>query len=303
MTLTVRIATRSSAQATAQAAALGRQLVARAGDAGTVVDIELVFVDTLGDRRTDVPLHSIGGQGVFVKEVQHAVRRGNADLAVHSAKDLPAQPTDGLIIAAFAARRSAHDALIGASLGDLAEGATVATGSVRRAAQLRAVRPDLRFTELRGNIHTRLSKLPPGGAVVMAVAALEILGITDRIAEVLPVERFVPSPGQGAVAVETGDNTAMIELAALVDHPPTRAAVQAERALLATLGSGCSLPVGAHVDGLGVLHGFLAGPDHHQSVVRHEQLPNDGAQWEARAAAMARGMAAALDQLADQRDS
>jgi hydroxymethylbilane synthase len=303
VTGTVRIATRSSAQATAQATAIGRQLTARARDTGTQLHVELVFVDTLGDRRTDVPLHSIGGQGVFVKEVQHAVRRGDADLAVHSAKDLPSQPTDGLVIAAFAARRSAHDALIGSSLDGLADGATVATGSVRRAAQLRAVRPDLRFAELRGNIHTRLAKLPEDGALVMAVAALEILEITDRIAEVLPVDRFVPSPGQGAVAVEAREDTTSIEIASLVDHPPTRAEVEAERAFLATLGSGCSLPVGAHVDRRNVLHGFIAGPDHRQSITRHEPLPDDSTQWVARAAAMARGMASELDQLVDQQGS
>jgi hydroxymethylbilane synthase len=223
--------------------------------------VELVFVDTVGDRRQDVPLHTIGGQGVFVKEVQRAVLDGRADLAAHSAKDLPSTPGEGLVLAAFCERRSAADALVGAALDDLAVGAPVATGSVRRRAQLAAVRPDLRFSELRGNIQTRLSKLPEGGAIVMAVAAMQILDITDRIAQVLDPVAFVPAVGQGCVAVECGaDDAHTAGLLAAVDHAATRSAVEIERAYLATLGSGCSLPVGAHVVD-GVLHAFLADPD------------------------------------------
>lgn len=222
------------------------------------VSVELVTVETLGDRRTDVPLHSIGGQGVFVKEVQRAVLDGAADLAVHSAKDLPSIGTDGLSIVAFCARRDPADALIGARLDDLAPGATIATGSVRRRAQLRAVRPDLQFVELRGNIQTRLAQIPPDGAIVMAVAALQILGLTDRIAEVLPVESFVPAPGQGCVAVECrGDDHITAAFVATVDDRATRAAVEVERVFLGELGTGCSLPVGAHAAG-DALHAFLA---------------------------------------------
>lgn len=268
----VRLATRSSAQATAQAQAVADALMA----AHPGVAVELVFVETLGDQRTDVPLHSIGGQGVFVKEVQRAVLDGHADLAVHSAKDLPSVTADGLQLAAFCARRDARDALVGRALADLPEGATVATGSVRRRAQLQAVRPDLSFVELRGNIHTRLSKLPEGGSLVMAVAAMEILGITDRIAQALPVGEFVPAPGQGCVAIECreGDDATSALLAA-VDHAPTRAAVEAERAFLAELGTGCSLPVAAHaVDG--VLHGFLADPASGRHVADTVAVGADG---------------------------
>lgn len=268
----VRLATRSSAQATAQAQAVADALMA----AHPGVAVELVFVETLGDQRTDVPLHSIGGQGVFVKEVQRAVLDGHADLAVHSAKDLPSVTADGLQLAAFCARRDARDALVGRALADLPEGATVATGSVRRRAQLQAVRPDLSFVELRGNIHTRLSKLPEGGSLVMAVAAMEILGITDRIAQALPVPEFVPAPGQGCVAIECreGDDATAALLAA-VDHAPTRAAVEAERAFLAELGTGCSLPVAAHaVDG--VLHGFLADPASGRHVADTVAVGADG---------------------------
>lgn len=277
----LRLATRSSAQATAQSQAVADALMA----AHPGLSVTLVFVETLGDQRTDVPLHTIGGQGVFVKEVQRAVLDGHADLAVHSAKDLPSVTADGLQLAALCARRDARDALVGAALADLPEGATVATGSVRRRAQLQAVRPDLQFVELRGNIHTRLSKLPEGGALVMAVAAMEILGLTDRIAQALPVTEFVPAPGQGCVAIECrADDAATAGLLAAVDHAVTRAAVEAERAFLAELGTGCSLPVAAHaVDG--VLHGFLADPASGRHVARSITL---GGQGTADAGALAR---------------
>jgi hydroxymethylbilane synthase len=268
----LRLATRSSPQASAQATLLADRL--RDVHPGLVV--ELVFVDTMGDQLADVPLHTIGGQGVFVKEVQRAVLAGHADVAVHSAKDLPSTPADGLTIAAFAERRNAADALVGLSLDALPHGATVASGSVRRRAELAAVRPDLVFVELRGNIQTRLGKLPPGGSLVMAVAALQILGLTAQIAEELDVSVFVPAPGQGCVAAECRtDDRSTLDLLVGVDHPPTRAAVEAERAFLAELGSGCSLPVGVHaVDGR--LTGFLADPAAGRSVRRSVGLiPGD----------------------------
>ena len=267
----LRLATRRSAQATVQAQAVADALLAAHPDTA----VELVFLDTLGDQRADVPLHTIGGQGVFVKDVQRAVLEGRADIAVHSAKDLPSAPSDGLQLAAFFPRRDPRDALVGASLEGLAAGATVATGSVRRRAQLVAVRPDLEFVELRGNIHTRLSRIPAGGAIVMAVAALEILGLTERIAEALPVEVFVPAPGQGCVAVECrADDRITAELLAAIDHPPTRCAVQVERAFLAELGTGCSLPVGAYADGQ-MLTGFLADPQTGRHAVATAYLVDD----------------------------
>jgi hydroxymethylbilane synthase len=253
----IRIATRGSAQAVTQAEHAAAQLRVHGHD------VELVLVDTHGDRTqgTNVPLHSIGGQGVFTKEVQLAVLDGRADIAVHSAKDLPTTPTPGLVIAAFMERRSPPDALIGATLADLPLGATVATGSVRRRAQLGRARRDLVFVELRGNIHTRLEKVPHGGAIVMAVAALEVLGLTDRIAEVLDPSEFVPAVGQGCVAVECRDDDRTTRNALRsIDHEATRRSVTIERAFLSELGSGCALPVGAHVDGKR-LHTFLADLD------------------------------------------
>ena len=263
---TVRIATRGSAQARTQS----EHVASLIRGSHPNLEVELVFVETTGDRRQDVSLHSIGGQGVFVKEVQNAVLDGRADIAVHSAKDLPSATADGLVIAAFGERRDPRDVLVGRSLADLAEGATVATGSVRRRAQLAALRPDLVFTELRGNIPTRLEKIPAGGAIVMAAAALEILGWSDRIAESLDIERMVPAVGQGAVAVECrADDARVLEVLGAVDHAETRRSVEIERAFLAELGSGCSLPIGGFDDGRR-LRVFLASDDgsvHHHATL------------------------------------
>lgn len=250
----VRIATRSSAQARAQSEHVGRLLAASVG-----CEFELVTVETLGDRRTDVPLHEIGGQGVFVKEVQRAVVAGDADIAVHSAKDLTSGDDGPLLLAAFTERRSPNDALVGSRLDDLARGATVATGSVRRRAQLAALRPDLEFVELRGNIHTRLDKVPDGGAAVVALAALEILGLVERAAEVMDVDLMVPMVGQGCVAVECRrDDAALAASLRAIDHAATRRAVETERAFLAELGAGCSMPVAAHLGVDGVLRAFMS---------------------------------------------
>ena len=256
MTAALRLATRGSRQAMAQAT-----IVADAIRAVTTRSVEIVEIQTTGDLRLDVPLHVIGGQGVFVKEVQRALLDGRADLAVHSAKDLPSATTEGLTIAAFCERRDPADALVGKKLVELSEGATVATGSVRRRAQLTQARPDLNFVELRGNIDSRLSKIPADGAIVMAVAALQILGMADKVAEVLPPADFVPAVGQGCVAVECRGNDADT-LSALqpINHEQTRRDVEVERAFLAELGSGCSLPVGAYVTE-GVLRTFLADSD------------------------------------------
>ena len=310
MSRTLRVATRGSAQAMKQSGAVAEALARRHPG----LNVELVLVETLGDMKADVPLHTIGGQGVFVKEVQRALLNGNAEIAVHSAKDLPSSNAvsregfesfegfEELRLAAFCARRDPRDALVGASLAELQPGATVATGSVRRSAQLAHVRPDLYFTELRGNIHTRLGKVPPGGALVMAVAALQILELTDRIAEYLPVDPFVPSPGQGCVAVEcrVGDEW-VAELLADIDDPTTRAAVEAERAFLAELGSGCTLPVGAHVEHGGEnLIGFLARPEVGRVLIRRVTLAADKQSRLASAAKLARELYDELHEVAQQ---
>lgn len=276
----LRLATRGSRQALGQAKA-----IAAAIEAATGTSVEFVLIETTGDRRLDVPLHTIGGQGVFVKEVQRAVLDGRAELAVHSAKDLPSTEADGLSIAAFTERRDPRDALVGSTLADLPLGATVASGSVRRRAQLARVRPDLEFVELRGNIDTRLTKIPEGGAIVMAVAALQILELTDRIAEHLSIVEFVPAVGQGCVAVEVrADDEDTAELVGAVDHAATRHAVEVERAFLAELGSGCSLPVAAHAAD-DVLRTFLADPARGLAVGDVLDLAGTGADLELAAAA------------------
>ncbi|MET0662894.1 MAG: hydroxymethylbilane synthase [Ilumatobacteraceae bacterium] len=276
----LRLATRGSRQALGQA-----RTIAAAIEAATGTSVEFVLIETTGDRRLDVPLHTIGGQGVFVKEVQRAVLDGRAELAVHSAKDLPSTTADGLSIAAFTERRDPRDALVGSKLADLPLGATVATGSVRRRAQLARVRPDLEFVELRGNIDTRLTKIPAGGAIVMAVAALQILELTDRIAEHLSIAEFVPAVGQGCVAVEVrADDEETADVVAAVDHAATRHAVEVERAFLAELGSGCSLPVAAHAAGE-VFRTFLADPARGLAVGDVLDLTGSAADLELAAAA------------------
>jgi len=261
----IRIATRGSAQARAQAEAVGSAVAASSG-----ATVEYVLVETQGDANQSTPLHQMGGQGIFVKEVQRAVLDGRADVAVHSAKDLPSAQADGLVIGAFTQRRSPEDVLVGLPLASLTQGATVATGSVRRRAQLARIRPDLRFEELRGNIQTRLSRIPDGGSIVMARAALEILGLTDRIAEVLDVDTAVPMVGQGCVAVEarTGDDRVLSALAS-VDHAATRRAVETERAFLAELGAGCSLPVAAYMSPDGVFRAFMSDGAESVQVTGH----------------------------------
>jgi hydroxymethylbilane synthase len=233
----LRVATRGSALARWQA----ERVVARLGR-----DAELVIVSTTGDRDTSSTIHSLGGTGVFVKEVQDAVLRGDADVAVHSAKDLPPLTPDGLTLAAIPERGDPRDALVGARLDELPTGARVGTGSVRRRAQLAALRPDLTFGELRGNIPTRLEKAADFDAVVMAAAALDRLERADRIAERLAPETLLPQVAQGALAVEcrAGDEATLAALTTIED-PAAAAEVAAERAFLAELGGGCSLPCGA----------------------------------------------------------
>jgi hydroxymethylbilane synthase len=229
-------------------------------------DAELLAVDTRGDRQQEQPVWEIGGQGVFVKEVQAAVLDGRADVAVHSAKDLPSQPSDGLVLAAVPVRADPRDVLVGTRLADLGPGAVIATGSVRRRAQLAWLRPDLTFTSLRGNISTRLGKIPRGGAVVMAKAALDRLDLSPDVVDVLPVESMLPQVAQGALAVEcrVGDERVLNSLTA-IDNASAHVCVDGERAFLARLGGGCDLPVGAYaqVVGPGVIHieGMLASPD------------------------------------------
>ncbi|MBA2752106.1 MAG: hydroxymethylbilane synthase [Actinobacteria bacterium] len=209
--------------------------------------VEEVVVETAGDKNHDTPIWEIGGRGVFVKEVQTAVLEGRADFAVHSAKDLPALGVPGLVLAAVPERGDARDALVGRTLEELPAGARVATGAVRRRAQLASLRPDLTFAGIRGNVDTRLRKATQFSAVMMAAAALQRLGRIEQAAELLDPRVVVPQVAQGALAVECReDDDGIREKLAAIEHGPSRRAVDAERAYLAELGGGCDLPVGAH---------------------------------------------------------
>jgi hydroxymethylbilane synthase len=256
---TLRIATRASALAVWQAEHVAGLLRA----AHPALAVELVTMTTEGDRRLDVPLSEIGGKGVFATEVQAALLDGRADVAVHSAKDLPAVTSPELHLAAVPERGDARDALVGSTLDSLAQGAVVATGSARRRALLADLRPDLRFAELRGNMATRLAKAADFDAIVVAAVAFERLGLGEHLSQVLDVDPFVPQVAQAALAVECrADDTAAATLLAAIEHAPSRRRVDAERAFLAELGGDCTLPAGAHAqiddDGGLVLRAALA---------------------------------------------
>ncbi len=253
----LRVATRGSELARWQA----RRVAALLGG-----DVELLVITTTGDANTDVPIHAVGGTGIFVKEVQQAVLDERADLAVHSAKDLPASAApDGIVLAAVPERADPRDALVGSTLDALPAGARIGTGSVRRRAQLAALRPDLTFAELRGNIPTRIERASEFDAIVVAIAALERLGLEDRAAEILEPSLMLPQVGQGALAVECRtDDAETRERLATIDDTLAHAAVGAERAFLAQLGGGCDLPCGALASieqGKVVVQALLASAD------------------------------------------
>jgi len=275
----VRIATRASALALWQANHVAASLRDEAQPFDLDLDVELVEVSTEGDRRTDVPLAVIGGKGVFVKEVQAAVLDGRADLAVHSAKDLPAVTPAGLVIAAIPRRADARDVLVGASLAELGPGSVVATGSPRRRAQLADLVPGLRFEELRGNIDTRLGKASDFDAIVMAAAALDRLDRRPDRVERLDPDVFVPQVGQGALAVECrADDEEMLRVLDGLDDLVTRREVDCERAFLTRLGGDCDLPAGAHAtlddDDRIMLRAVLgAGPLHRVTLQGFEPVP------------------------------
>ncbi len=261
----MRIATRSSPLATWQARAVAEALEAAGSPGG---DIELVGVRTSGDLDLSTPISEMSGRGVFVTEVQAAVLDGRADIAVHSAKDMRSEPTGGLTLAGCLARGDASDALVGLTLDEIPHGGVVATGSQRRQCQLAALRPDLSFTGLRGNIARRIAAAAEPGiaAVVVASVALERLGESHRIAQRFSPDEIVPQAGQGAIAVEhrSGDADTAAAVGAIIDEVTTRC-VSAERAFLRTLGGGCDLPTGAHAtvdaDGRLTMSAVLASPD------------------------------------------
>jgi hydroxymethylbilane synthase len=263
---TLRLATRRSPLALIQATYVQQRL------SSLGVDSELVSVETQGDQRRDVALEEMGGQGVFAVEVQAAVLRGEADVAVHSAKDLPSSTPPGLRLSCVPQRLDAADVLIGRSLAGLGPGATVATGSPRRRALLLERRPDLRVVGLRGNMATRFAKAGHDGvdAVVAAAAALERLGESALASERLDTDWFVPQVGQGSLALEVrDDDDATAALLSTINDETAFTALVAERAFLRELGAGCSVPAGAYAqlsDTTVIVRGVMLSLDGSRSV-------------------------------------
>jgi hydroxymethylbilane synthase len=212
-------------------------------------ECRIEIIKTTGDKITDVALSQVGSKGLFTKEIEEALLAGAIDLAVHSLKDMPTDLPAGLTLAGIPEREDPRDALCGHELASLAAGARVGTGSLRRAAQLRALRPDLQIEDIRGNVDTRLRKMDEGryDAIVLASAGLRRLGWEYRITELFEPATMCPAVGQGALAVETRDDQGRAcQIAKRLEHTETRAAVTAERAVLAALGGGCQAPMGAH---------------------------------------------------------
>ena len=257
----MRIATRGSELALWQAHFVRDALL----EAGACENVDVVIVSTSGDRDQVTPLHEIGGKGIFVKEIQAAVLDGRADLAVHSAKDMPAISPDALCLGAVPERADPRDVLIGCRFHDLPEAARIGTGSVRRRAQLAALRPDLQFDELRGNIATRLDRLGDFDAIVMAAAALDRLDLHPDEVDVMGIEQMVPQVGQGTLAIECrADHAGAIDALAAITHAESKALFESERAFLLELGGDCTLPAGAcatTVAGGFSITGFLASED------------------------------------------
>lgn len=216
------------------------------------LNVEIRRITTRGDKILDVPLAKIGGKGLFTKELENAMLDGTIDLAVHSLKDMPTQLPEGLVLAAVTEREEPYDALVSPrfkTLAALPQGAIVGTSSLRRQAQLLAVRPDLQIRSLRGNVDTRLSKVEDGtfDAIILAAAGLKRLGFGDKITQILPSAVSLPAVGQGALAIESrADDPFTQALLQGLDHEETRLAVTAERAFLRTVEGGCQVPVGVH---------------------------------------------------------
>jgi len=239
------------------------------------IESRLEIFHTTGDKITDVALSKVGTKGLFTKEIEEALLSGSIDVAVHSLKDMPTELPEGLILAAIPEREDPRDALIGGRLAELKQGACVGTSSLRRAAQLRSIRPDLQISDVRGNLDTRLRKLDEGkyDAIVLASAGLRRLGWKERISELLDPAVMCPAVGQGALAVETRDDSGEARaVCRRLDHAATRAAVSGERAVLAALGGGCQVPIGAHATlDASMIHirSIIVSPDGGQ-VIRKE---------------------------------
>jgi hydroxymethylbilane synthase len=266
----LRIGTRASQLALWQANWVKSELEKRYPD----MAVSLVKIKTIGDKILDVPLAQVGGKGLFVKEIEEAMLRGEIDIAVHSMKDVPTEFPEGLGLYCITEREDPRDAVIsrGVRFADLPQGARIGTSALRRQAQLLKLRPDLQMVIIRGNVETRIGKLETENldAVILAAAGLKRLGFTDQVAEYLPIDLSIPAIGQGALGIECRlDNEAIKETIAFFNHPDTAHAVRAERALLWRCEGGCQVPIAAHgvVNGNELtLTGFVASVDGSRSV-------------------------------------
>ena len=278
MTDTLRIATRKSQLALWQAEYVRARLIELHPD----LEVELVTFTTQGDKILDTPLAKVGGKGLFVKELENAMLRGEADIAVHSMKDVPVELPEGLHLAVICPREDPRDAFVSnhyETLEDLPEGARLGTSSLRRQCQLAALRPDLDIISLRGNVNTRLQKLDDNDydAIILAAAGLLRLEFADRIREYLSPEVCLPAIGQGAVGIECREDDDWVhEIIAPLADPDTALCVRAERAFNRRLQGGCQVPIGGYaildhgvillrgmvgaVDGSELVHGEIAGP-------------------------------------------
>jgi hydroxymethylbilane synthase len=256
-------------------------VAARLKELGEPTRIEII--KTTGDKITDVALSKVGTKGLFTKEIEEALLDGSIDLAVHSLKDMPTELPAGLTLIAIPEREDPRDAMVGARLSDLGAGSTVGTSSLRRLAQLRMLRPDLKFEDIRGNVDTRLRKLDSGkyDAIVLAAAGLRRLGFADRIAEVLPVEQMLPAVGQGALAIETRDEESeATAVCRKLNNAATEICVMAERAVLATLGGGCQVPIGAYATPYGErisVDAVVVDPNGRRAIRRNAEGPAEDA--------------------------
>ena len=242
----LRIGTRGSLLAKWQAEYVRKRLFSAAG-----VEAEIVVIKTSGDKFANAPLTQIGGKGIFVKELEDALMEESIDIAVHSVKDIPTEIPPRLSFPAVFRREDVRDCLIsanGATLANLRQGARIGTGSLRRQAQLRHIRPDLDVRDLRGNVDTRLRKAQSGeyDAILLAKAGLDRLGWSDRITEIFAPDVFLPAVGQGAIAAECRlSDSEAAEVLASLDDAESRTAIIAERSLLSALQGGCQVPLGA----------------------------------------------------------
>jgi hydroxymethylbilane synthase len=269
--------------------------------------VELEIIRTTGDKITDVALAQVGTKGMFTKEIEEALAEGRVDLAVHSLKDLPTEVPPGFELAAITRREDPRDVLLSKSYGGLSHlphGARVGTSSLRRQAQLRALRPDLEIHPLRGNVDTRLRKLEAGefDAIILAAAGLRRLGRTELVRETIPAETMCPAAGQGALGIEIREGDASTRQHLLfLDDAAARTATACERALLSQLGGGCQVPIGAFAEVRGeriYLSAVVAHPDGSQ-VLRESQSDTSPERLAAAVAAalLARGAEAILQEV------